>query len=98
AEAVDSAFPLLVASRVPGEVVVDDAVEVLLQVDALGEAVGRDQDATLALAQRVHAVDAIFSWQVARDRVDGGTSQFGREMFLQVMRCADIAAVHDRTE
>ena len=43
AEAVDPALALLVAGRVPGQVVVDDGVEVLLEVDALGQAVGGDQ-------------------------------------------------------
>ena len=48
AEAVDAALALLVAGGVPGQVVVDDGVEVLLQVDALGQAVGGDQDAAAA--------------------------------------------------
>ena len=43
AEPVDPAFALLVPGRVPGQVVVDDGVEVLLQVHALGQAVGGDQ-------------------------------------------------------
>ena len=43
AEPVDAAFALLVAGRVPGQVVVDDGLEVVLQVHALGQAVGRDQ-------------------------------------------------------
>ena len=43
AEPVDPAFALLVAGRVPGQVVVDDGLEVFLQVDAFGQAVGRDQ-------------------------------------------------------
>ena len=43
AEAVDAALALLVAGRVPGQVVVDDGVEAVLEVDALGQAVGGDQ-------------------------------------------------------
>ena len=50
AVAVDAAFALLVAGRVPGEVVVDDRVEAVLEVDPLGQAVGRDEDAVLVLA------------------------------------------------
>ena len=42
-EPVDAALPLLVPGRVPGQVVVDDGLEVLLQVHALGQAVGRHQ-------------------------------------------------------
>ena len=41
---VDAALALLVASGVPAEVVVDDRGEALLQVDALREAVGGDED------------------------------------------------------
>ena len=52
AEAVDTPFPLLVAGRVPGQVVVDDGVEVLLEVDTLGEAVGRDEEPLLGLAEQ----------------------------------------------
>jgi len=44
-ETVDAAFSLLVACRIPRQVVVDDGVEVLLEVDTLGEAVRGDQDA-----------------------------------------------------
>ena len=51
AVAVDAALALLVAGRVPGEVVVDDGVEVLLEVDALGQAVGRDEHTPLVLAE-----------------------------------------------
>src|SRR5690606_12268917 len=43
AEAVDAAFALLVPGGVPRQVVVDDRLEVLLEVDALGEAVGGDE-------------------------------------------------------
>ena len=43
AEPVDAAFALFVAGGVPGEVVVDDGGEALLQVDAFGQAVGGDQ-------------------------------------------------------
>ena len=40
AEAVDPALSLLMPGRVPGQVVVHDRLEVFLQVDALGQAVG----------------------------------------------------------
>ena len=43
AEPVDAALALFVAGGVPREVVVDDGGEAVLQVDALGEAVGGDQ-------------------------------------------------------
>ena len=49
AEPVHAALALFVAGRVPGEVVVHDGLEVLLEVHALGQAVGRDQDGALRL-------------------------------------------------
>ena len=52
AEPVDAAFALLVAGRVPGQVVVDDGLEVLLQVHALRQAVGRDEDRAPRLVGR----------------------------------------------
>ncbi|WHM39393.1 hypothetical protein [Streptomyces sp. BPTC-684] len=48
AEAVDAARALEVAGRVPRQVVVDDGAEVVLEVDALGEAVGGDQHVSAA--------------------------------------------------
>ena len=45
AVAVDAALALLVAGRVPREVVVDDRVEAVLEVDALGQAIGRHEHA-----------------------------------------------------
>ena len=42
-EPVDAAFALLMASGVPGEVVVHDGRERFLQVDTLGQAVGGDE-------------------------------------------------------
>ncbi len=55
AVAVDAALALLVARGVPGEVVVDDRVEQLLEVDALAEAVGADEDARFGLPERLDA-------------------------------------------
>jgi hypothetical protein len=52
AVAVDAALALLVAGGVPREVVVDDGVEVLLEVDAFGEAVGGDEHAALGAVPR----------------------------------------------
>ena len=44
AVAVDAALALFVAGGVPRQVVVNDRVEVLLQVDALAQTVGADQN------------------------------------------------------
>ena len=43
AESVDAALALLVSGGIPGEVVMHDRGESVLQVDAFGEAVGGDQ-------------------------------------------------------
>ena len=75
AEPVDAALALLVPGRVPGEVVVDDGVEVVLQVHAFGQAVGGDQDALPALfagglREALDAVHALRRGQRAVDRCD----------------------------
>ena len=43
-EAVHPPFPLLVPGGIPGQVVVQDGIEVFLEIDSLREAVGADQD------------------------------------------------------
>ena len=45
AEAIDAALALLMPRRIPGQIVVDDRVEELLEVDAFRKAVGGDEDA-----------------------------------------------------
>lgn len=42
-EAVDTAFALLMAGWIPGQIVVDDGVKELLEVDPLGQAVRSDE-------------------------------------------------------
>ena len=71
AEAVDAAFALFVAGGVPGEVVVDDGVEVVLEVDAFGQAVGGDQDvaARSAVSSAIRP-RAARRWQVPGDGCD----------------------------
>ena len=69
-EAIHPALALLVAGGVPGEVVVQDGIEVLLEVDAFGETVGAHEhepaaaggeprDALLALGVRQPAGDRL---------------------------------------
>ena len=48
AVAVDAAVALLEPVRVPGDLVVDQLRAVVLEVDALGRRVGREQDADVA--------------------------------------------------
>jgi hypothetical protein len=59
-ETIDAAFALFVAGGVPGQIVVDDSGEQMLQVDAFGEAVGRNQNALLGILQLIHALPALF--------------------------------------
>ena len=68
--AVDAALALLVPGRVPGEVVVDDGVEVLLQVDALRQAVGCDEHPLVGLAE---GEDALLALAVGRSPVTAST-------------------------
>ena len=78
AEPVHPAFPLLVPGRVPGQVVVDDGLEVLLQVHALGQAVGRDQHRALArVAGQVP--DPGFPLVGRQDAGDGGDRVVGAQ-------------------
>src|SRR5262249_40935169 len=70
-EAVDAPLALLVTGRVPGEVVVDDRVEVLLEVDSLGQAIGGDENALLDLGKRQHTLLPLGWWELASDRFDG---------------------------
>ena len=49
--AVDTAFSLFVPSRIPCEVVVNHRVKRLLQVDALAQAVGGDEQPLVVEAQ-----------------------------------------------
>ena len=101
-EPVDAALPLLVPGRVPGEVVVDDRVERGLQVHALGQAVGRDQDQAGPLIradgvlQSLDAVGALRRGEGPVDAVDEGLGAQGRlEMLGDVLAGGNVAAEHD---
>ena len=72
AEAIDASLALLVARRVPREVVVDDRVEVVLQVDALRQAVGRDQEPAVGFAEPMRATcSCALGGQLAGDDTNG---------------------------
>ena len=49
--AIDPPLPLLVPRRIPGEVVVNDGVERLLEVDALGKAIGGHKEPAVMLGE-----------------------------------------------
>ena len=111
-EAVHPSLALLVPRRVPREVVVEHRVEVVLEVDALGEAVRADEDE--AAAFRGEGGDARLSfgrWQPAGDRLHpdvpddpsasnapSALGEGGAKVSGDVLRGIDEAAEDDRVE
>ena len=102
---VHAAFALLVAGRVPGEVVVDDRVEAALEVDPLGQAVRGDEDPTWLVRQSLDARLALLGRKrpghgLDRDLAElalvGGTRQILAQRFRHVLGRRDVAAEHDR--
>ncbi|MDT4830408.1 hypothetical protein FQZ97_638710 [compost metagenome] len=96
AKTVNAAFALLMACRVPGQIVMDDGGEQMLQVDAFGKTVGGDQDALLGILQVFHALPAFFGCEFAGDGIDSGLGESGLEVFGHVMGGGDVAAEHHR--
>jgi len=102
AEAVHPALPLLVAGGVPGEVVVHHGLEVALQVDALGEAVGGDQHLA-ALSRPLGEVRdpcrALLRREFPGDDLHLDVpAQRGAQVLSDVVRRGDEPAEHDRVE
>ena len=86
-EAVHPALALLVAGGVPGEVVVQDRIEVLLEVDAFGEAVGAHEhepaapggepgDALLALGVRKPAGEGRHHGRIVDELAEDASASF----------------------
>ena len=100
AEAVHAAFALLVARGVPGEVVVQHGIEVLLEVDAFGQAVGADQHVLAWLGdERGDARFALGGRQQPGDRFDPHLrGQRLAELARDVFGGVDEAAEDDRLE
>ena len=103
AVAVDAALALVVARRVPRQVVVDDGVEVVLEVDALGQAVGGDQDPARGrvlpgeLGQLLDPRQALLGRERAGDGPDHGlAAQLAVELLGEVLGGRDVAAEDDR--
>ena len=89
------------AGGVPREVVVHDGGEAVLQVDALREAVGGDQQpGAVVLGERVDAGFAFFGGQGSGDGLDPQAGVLGRqrgsEVLGEVVGGGDVAAEHDR--
>jgi hypothetical protein len=88
AKAVHAALALFQAVRVPRQVVVQHAGEVLLQVDALAQAVGGNEDAQRCLA---HLLDALFAHVVGQFTGDDLQVELG-ELLLE-HRCKLLADI-----
>ena len=86
AESVDSAFALFVAGGVPGQVVMHDGGESVLEVDAFGEAVGGDQHARPGVVGE--AVDADFAFLGRQGAGDGLDAQAGIFLVSAAVRCS----------
>ena len=95
AEAIHPAFALFVARGVPGQVVVDDGGEKVLEVDAFRKAIGGHQDAAVGFGHVFDSLAALFGCELAGDGVDGGLRKCGFEVFGHVVRRGDVAAEHD---
>ena len=100
AEAVDPALPLFEAVGVPGQVVVHDRVEMLLEVDALRQAVGRDQNPPFVGDELLDPLAPLLVPDLAGNRphletVEGLAEQL-RQPGRQVVGSRDEPAENDR--
>ena len=86
AEPVDAAFALFVAGGVPRQVVVDDRGEAVLQVDALRQAVGGDQQPRPVVGGE--GVDAGFAFLRGQRPGDGLDPQLGVFEPVRALRCS----------
>ena len=99
-ETVHPSLALLVARRIPRQVVVQHRVEVLLQVDAFRQAVGADQhEQTAAIDENVDTRFTFSRREVASDRFH---SDIPRQLLAQVardvLRSVDESAEDDGME
>ena len=77
----------------------EHGIEVLLQIDPFGEAVGADQhEPSRLLDERLDACLSLRRWEPASDRFHGRSPQHFAQMVRYVLRGIDEAAKHDRME
>ena len=96
AEAVHAAFALFVACGIPREVVVEYRIEIILEVDAFGEAVGANEHALFCLAEGLNAHFALCGRQCAGDRVHGHfVAKLSAQPLRDVIRRGDESAEDD---
>ena len=86
AKSIDTTFALLMPRRVPGQIVVNDRIEVRLEVDAFGEAIGRHKNTFLELAEGLNLGLSIlgrkrpsndFDLVIFKSGSDGGPDRLG---------------------
>ena len=96
-KAVHASLALLVAGGVPAQVIVHHGVKAFLEVDALAQAVGGDQDAPGVRPELLDAELALGGRQCARHRGDLDAPGQGFPQFLgHVLGGGDKAAEQDR--
>ena len=78
-ETIDAALALLQPVGIPGQVVVHDGVEVVLQIDALAQAIGGDEDPWIALHQFGNALLPLLIVVFAGNGDDGDLLEVTRE-------------------
>ena len=81
--AVNAAFPLFMTSGVPRQIVMEDGIEVILQVDAFAEAVGRHQYALRKFGQCADAVLALGWSEFTGNTGDLGATREGPQRRTQ---------------
>ena len=66
-KAIDPSFALLMPCRIPRKIVMHDAIEKMLEVDAFGQAIGRNKNALRSASHRLHSCTAVFRRQHSCD-------------------------------
>jgi hypothetical protein len=94
-KAIHAAFPLFVAGRIPRQVVVDHRIEVLLEVDALAEAISANQHPPGRQGQGMDAFFALRRRQHTRDRDNVGSTELSPQFLRHIVRRRDETAKHD---
>lgn len=94
--AIDAALALLVPGRVPRKVVVDHRGEPVLQVDALGQAIGAHQDPARRLVELGDATLSLLGDQRAIDCLDRGALELLAQVLRDVGDGRNEPAEHDR--
>ena len=99
-EPVDTALALLMSGRIPGEVIVDHRLEVLLEVDTFRQTVGRDKDVSPRLGREfVDALHLVHWAGECRSLMQRRCSSRGvAQMLGDVVRGVDELAEDDRVQ